>query len=123
MTNSEARIIHLEQLLAANADALLRLQQQVAALAQAVRTAQSAPYGGGGGGGLVFFINPVVISSGGSVTGVTIYANVGGTLTATSQTNATVWNMMASATVSTSGKYIVVGLNPDQTYSVITQSC
>jgi hypothetical protein len=77
----------------------------------------------GGGGGTVFYIQPIVIAAGGNYTGLTIYTLAAGTLTATVTTNATVYNRMAAATVATSGKYIVVGPNPDATWSCITQSC
>jgi len=99
-----------------------QLEREVAKLANQIQLVQGQS-GGSGGGGIVYFIAPIVIAAGGSVTGQTIELNVGGVLTATASTNATVWNMMASATVATSGKAIIVGTNPDGSYSVITQSC
>jgi uncharacterized protein involved in exopolysaccharide biosynthesis len=96
----------------------------VASVAQQIGQIQNQQGGvGSSGGSNVLFIDPVVISAGGNVTGQTLYWNIGGTLTSTGITTAVVYNMMASATVLTSGKYIIVGPNIDGTYSVITQSC
>ena len=96
-------------------------------LANAVGNVRALQMSGGGsssgGGGFVYFLNPIVIAPGGNVTGQTVYTNIGGTQTATSFTSATVYNEMASATTATSGKIIIVGPNPDGTWSVITQSC
>jgi len=100
-----------------------QLEREVAKLANQIQLVQGQSGGFSGSGGIVYFIAPIVIAAGGSVTGQTIELNVGGVLTATASTNATVWNMMASATVATSGKAIIVGTNPDGSYSVITQSC
>ncbi len=74
----------------------------------------------GSGGGVIYSMVGVVIAVGGSVTGATVNALVGGSPTAVS-TNATVYNQMQSATVVT--KTIMLGQNPDGTFSVITQSC
>ena len=73
-----------------------------------------------GGGGLCFSMVGVVISAGGNVTGATVNALVGGATQAV-DTNATVYNQMQSATVVT--KTIMLGQNPDGTYSAISQSC
>ncbi|HMF38322.1 MAG TPA: hypothetical protein VKF17_16885 [Isosphaeraceae bacterium] len=101
-----------------------QLQRQVANLANQIQQVQGQQGGSGtGSGGIVYFLNPIAISPGGSVTGQTIWVNLGGTQTASGYTNATVYNEMASATVATSGKIIIVGPNPDGTWSVITQSC
>jgi hypothetical protein len=99
-TNLEGRLIHLEQLLTAQADALLRLQQQVAALQQAVRVTQSSPYGAGGGGnGTYWATNPSAVSAatGSTIAGLTpstftsnIYYDAGGTMTL-QQSSATVY--------------------------------
>lgn len=80
------------------------------------------PAGGqqGGGGGMVFSMVGVVISAGGNVTGATVNALVAGATVAVS-TNATVYNQMQAATVVT--KTIMLGQNPDGTYSAISQSC
>ncbi len=78
---------------------------------------------GGSGGGLWYCITATYIPAGGSIPGLTILVNIGGTLTATAYTNATVYNMMAFATVAFTGKTIVVAPNPDGTFSVISQSC
>lgn len=102
---------------------LANLKAQVAKLQSDLANQQLGGGGNSSGGGIVYFVNPVVISAGGNVTGQTIYVNIGGTQTATASTNATVYNEMASATVATSGKVIIVGPNPDGSYSVITQSC
>jgi len=104
----------------------LALQQQaqiVSGLQSALANQQQGGYANPGGGGTVYFLNAIAIGAGGSVTGQTIYVNMGGVQTATAYTAATVYNEMASATVATSGKIIIVGLNPDNTWSVITQSC
>ncbi len=101
-----------------------QLSRQIANLANQLQQTQGQSGGGGtGGGGIVYFIAPIVIAAGGSVTGQTILVNIGGILTATAATAAVVWNMMAWATVATAGKNIIVGTNPDGSYSVITQSC
>ena len=80
------------------------------------------PAGGqpGGGGGVCYSMVGVVISAGGNVTGATVNALVGGATTAVN-TNAKVYNQMQSATVAT--KTIMLGQNPDGTYSAISQSC
>jgi len=123
MTNAEARIVHLEQLLRKDELAIATLQAAVAALQQAVRTGQASPYSGSSGGGSgVYSIPAVVISAGGNVTGQTVSTLIGGSLT-TVNANATVYNQMAVATVATSGKTIMVGANADGTYSAISQSC
>ena len=62
----------------------------------------------------------VVIAAGGNVTGATVNALVGGSTIAVS-TNATVYNQMQVDTVATNT--IMLGLNPDGTYSAISQSC
>ena len=62
----------------------------------------------------------VVIAGGGSVTGATVNALIGGSTQAVS-TNATVYNQMQAATVVT--KTIMLGQNPDGTFSAISQSC
>ncbi len=98
--------------------ALQQLGQVVSGLQSAQANQQQ-----GGNSGIVYFLNPVAISAGGNVTGQQLYTNIGGTQTAAGGATATVYNEMASATVATSGKIIIVGPNPDGTYSVITQSC
>ena len=100
------------------------LLAQVQSLATQIAGLQSSAGGGNQGGGVItYYIDPIVISAGSSQTGLTIYTLIGGSLTATGTTNATVYNGMASATVATSGKNIIVGPNPDGTWSTITQSC
>ena len=91
--------------------AIGRLQQ----LANDAASSQKA-----GGGGVCYSMVGVVISAGGNVTGATVNALVGGSTQAMS-TNATVYNQMQAATVVT--KTIMLGLNPDGTYSAISQSC
>ena len=102
-----------------------RLQLWVSDIEQAVGRLQQPqvnPAGGqhGSGGGLCYSMVGVVISAGGNVTGATVNAFVGGATQAVS-TNATVYNQMQAATVVT--KTIMLGLNPDGTYSAISQSC
>jgi hypothetical protein len=70
----------------------------------------------------VWSIPAVVIAAGGNVTGQTVSALSAGSLV-TAFTNATVYNQMAAATVSTTGKTIMVGANGDGTFSAISQSC
>ena len=74
----------------------------------------------GGGGGLTYSMVGVVIAAGNHVTGATVNALVGGSTQAVS-TNATVYNQMQADTVVT--KTIMLGQNPDGTYSAISQSC
>ena len=120
MTNAEARIVHLEQEFRQLSVTLGQMQAQIAANQQAVRTSQPGnPYGQTGGGG-IFIMAGVVIGAGGSVTGATVDYVIGGSAIVAS-TNATVWNMMQAATVS--GKTIVLGLNPDGSFTAISQSC
>jgi hypothetical protein len=83
-------------------------------------SASGGGQGNGGGGGTIYSMVGVVIAAGGSVTGATVNALVGGVTTAVS-TNATVYNQMQSATVVT--KTIMLGQNPDGTFSAISQSC
>ena len=103
--------------------ALQQLGQVVSGLQSALANLQQGVYGSGSGGGIVYFLNPVFIAAGGSVTGQQLYLNIGGTQTPTGGATATVYNEMASATVAYAGKAIIVGPNPDGSYSVITQSC
>lgn len=88
-----------------------RLQQ----LVNDVAGSQQKP----GGSGLCYSMVGVVIAAGGSVTGATVNALVGGSTTAVS-TNATVYNQMYAATLATG--IIMLGGNPDGTYSVLPQS-
>lgn len=60
------------------------------------------------------------ISSGGHISGQTLYVRTGGT-TKDVNTDATIYNNYGSATVAT--KVMCVSLNPDGTYSVVAQSC
>lgn len=114
----EARFERLLLDLAAAQAAIANLQTQIAGLQQG-----GSGQGQSGGGGTVFFIQPIVIAAGGNQTGLTIYTLIAGTLTATGTTNATIYNGMAAATNATAGKNIIVGPNPDGTWSTITQSC
>ncbi len=97
-----------------------QLAAQVAGLASQLANQQLGQLQQGGGGGNVYSMVGVVIAAGGSVTGATVNVLVGGSTTAVS-TNATVYNQMQAATVVT--KTIMLGQNPDGTFSVITQSC
>ena len=97
------------------------LKAQVASLNNQLQAMQSQGGNGqSGGGGLCFSMVGVVIAAGGNVTGATVNALVAGSTQAVS-TNATVYNQMQSATVAT--KTIMLGVNPDGTYSAISQSC
>ena len=102
---------------------LLSLADMQAAIGRVQQPSYASGGGNPGGGGAgVYSIPAVVISAGGSVTGQTVSALVGGALV-TVNASGTVYNQMHSATVATSGLTIMVGSNPDGTYSVITQSC
>ena len=120
MTNAEGRIIHLEQELRKIALALSALQDAVAALQQAVRTQQQSPFPGAGGGGGLYEMTGVVIAAGGNVTGQTVKQRVGATV-ATVSTNATVYNDMGQPTIASN--LIILSLNPDGSFTVVTQSC
>jgi hypothetical protein len=76
--------------------------------------------GGQSGGGIVYSMVGVVISAGDKVTGQTVNVLVGGSPVPVS-TNATVYNQMQAASIATNT--IMLGLNPDGTYSAISQSC
>jgi len=99
------------------------VQRQLKQALQQIANNQMGPGGYPGGGlGTIFYIAPVVIAAGNSVTNQTVYALIGGT-TYTVTTTATVYNVMAQATVATSGKNIICGPNGDGSYLAITQSC
>jgi len=89
-----------------------RLQQ----LANDVAGSQQKP----GSSGVCYSMTGVVIAAGGSVTGATVNTLVGGS-TQMVTNSATVYNQMQAATVVT--KTIMLGVNPDGTYSAISQSC
>ncbi len=102
---------------------LLLIQDMQAAIARLQQPSASSGGGNQGGGGAgVYSIPAVAITAGGSVTGQTVSALVGGSLV-TVNASGTVYNQMHSPTVSTLGLTIMVGANPDGSYSVITQSC
>ena len=96
------------------------LKRQLASLNNQLQALQGQGGNGQGGGVTVYSMAGVVIAAGGNVTGATVNALVGGSTQAVS-TNATVYNQMQAATVVT--KKIMLGLNPDGTYSAISQSC
>jgi hypothetical protein len=103
----------------------LALQQALRDIAALQSQLANAGQGNGnpsGGSGLVFTIAPIVISAGGNATGQTVKALVSGSSTPLPGTY-TVYNQMNAPTVSTANKTIIVGGNPDGTFSVITQSC
>ena len=108
----EYRFEQMRLMLQQLAQAVEGLQSQLANLEQGQQPS--------GGGGLCYSMVGVVISAGGNVTGATVNAFVGGATQAVS-TNATVYNQMQAATVVT--KTIMLGVNPDGTYSAISQSC
>ncbi|MGZ3395921.1 MAG: hypothetical protein ACXVB2_17485 [Isosphaeraceae bacterium] len=114
--------IALRQLEARYERLLLLIGDMQAAIGRLQQLANNAGGSGqnGGGGGAVFSMTGVVIAAGGSVTGATVYALVAGATVAVS-TNAKVYNQMQSATVIT--KTIMLGANPDGTFSAISQSC
>jgi hypothetical protein len=89
-----------------------RLQQ----LANDAAGSQQKP----GSGGVCYSMVGQVIAAGSSATGVTVNAMYAGS-TYAANTNATVYNQMQSATAAT--KTIMLGANPDGTYSAISQSC
>jgi hypothetical protein len=74
----------------------------------------------GGGGGVIYSMVGVAIAAGRSITGATVNAMYAGS-TYAANTNATVYNQMQADTVVT--KTIMLGVNPDGTYSAISQSC
>ena len=119
MTNAEGRIIHLEQQLRQIGLVLATMQDQIAAAQQATRTGQQNPYPGSGGGGM-YEMTGVVIAAGGNVTGQTVKQRVGATVVTTSA-NATVYNDMGQPTVASN--LIILSLNPDGSFTVVTQSC
>ncbi len=101
------------------------LQAAIGRLQQPMYNAAGGGFGGSSGGGVIYSMVGVVIAAGtiaapGSVTGATVYVQVGGSGTVAS-TNATVYNEMQAATVASNT--IKLGLNPDGTFSVISQSC
>jgi hypothetical protein len=94
---------------------------------QAARAEQNVQFamgtgGAGSGGAASFYYMPsgAVISAGGNLTGQSVYTYGGGGSSLYSST-ATVYNLMGSATVS--GTVLVLGINPDGTFSVVSQSC
>ncbi len=93
--------------------------QVISGLQSALANLQQGGFTGSGGGG-IFIMAGVVIAAGASVTGATVDWVIGGT-GIVANANATVWNMMQSATVS--GNTIVLGANPDGSFTVISQSC
>jgi hypothetical protein len=120
MSVTEQRIIRLEQLVGRLQAQLASDETTIAALQQALRTGQQgSPFGQGGGTGC-YSMAGVVIAAGGSVTGQTVNLLVNGSATSIS-TNATVYNQMQAATVA--GKTIMLGQNPDGTFSAVSQSC
>jgi hypothetical protein len=97
------------------------LQGQVASLIGQIQSLQGGnQQPQGTGSGLIFSMVGVVINAGSYVTGATVNALVGGSTVAFS-TNAKVYNQMQAATVVTNT--IMLGMNPDGTFSAISQSC
>ena len=119
MTNLEGRIVNLEQQLRQNALLLATIQAQIAAAQQATRSGQQSPLPGAGGGS-IYEMTGVVIAAGGNVTGQTVKQRVGATVVTTSA-NATVYNDMGQPTVASN--LIILSLNPDGSFTVVTQSC
>jgi hypothetical protein len=100
--------------------AFQQLTLSVAGLQSALANQQQGGFPSGGGGGVIYSMVGVVITAGGSVTGATVNALVGGSATALPGIY-TVYNQMQAATVAT--KTIMLGQNPDGTFSAISQSC
>ncbi len=121
-----ATVNRLEQLEARFERLRLDLQDTQRKLKQALQQIREmgAKYtpSGGSGSATIFSIEPIVIAAGGNVTGQMVYALQGGSSVAVN-TSATVYNQMAAATVSTSGKTILVSPNGDGTFTAVTQSC
>jgi hypothetical protein len=114
------RLMEAERLIMELRARLASIEQRVAENTQSVGKVWGISYGdgGGGSGAFVYTIAPIVIAPGGNVTGQTV-STILGTLPGTY----TVYNIMAVATVATAGKTIIVGANPDGTFTAITQSC
>jgi hypothetical protein len=120
---NEARILEIERRLNSLGRQLEAIAQKLTAVQQEARLGWMQPWTGRTSDPAgIYYIDAVVISAGGNVTGKTVYYLAGGTQT-TATTNGTIYNKMASATVSTSGKTIIVGPNGDGTYIAISQSC
>jgi len=98
------------------------LQAAVARLQQPSASSSGGQQGGGGAG--VYIMAGAIINPLGTppnyLTNQTVDWVIGGSAIVAS-TTATVYNMMGFATVS--GKMMVLGLNPDGSFTVITQSC
>ena len=99
---------------------LLILGDMQAAIGRLQQPSYNPGGGQSGGGGGIYIMAGQVIAAGASATGVTVDWVIGGTGIVAS-TTATVWNMMQSATVAS--KTIVLGANPDGSFTVISQSC
>lgn len=121
MSESIARVAILEQRSTQLARDLARALDRIARL-EAMLTQLGGTSSGSGGSGAGFYIDAVVISAGGNVTNQTVKYRVGGTVT-TLTTTATVYNEMAAATVSTSGKTIMVNPYGDGSFVAVSQSC
>ncbi len=96
------------------------MQAAIGRLQQLVNDLASSQQKGGGGGVTVYSMVGVVISAGGNITGATVNALVGGS-TSVVTTTGKVYNQMQADTVVT--KTIMLGANPDGTFSAISQSC
>lgn len=120
MTNAEGRIIHLEQQLRKLEALISTMRSEIAALQQAVRTGQQSPFPGAGGAGSLYEMIGVVIGAGGNVTGQTVKQRVGTTVVTVSA-NATVYNDMGQSTIASN--LIILSMNPDGSFTVVTQSC
>jgi hypothetical protein len=99
---------------------LLLIGDMQAAIGRLQQLANDAAGSQKSGGGVCYSMVGVVIAAGGSVTGATVNALVGGS-TQMVTNSAKVYNQMQADTVVT--KTIMLGINPDGTYSAISQSC
>ena len=131
MTNTEARIVHLEQQLRQLGVTLTTIQAQIAALQQAVRTAQSSSiYASSGGSGSSSDTGTPAttgfgslssgvpsIPAGGSASGVPVFDNNGNMINPA----ATIYNPFNVPTQG--GLPLILAQNPDGSFTVVGESC
>ena len=128
MNAAEQRIVHLEQLIAADEAAIANLQNQVAALNQAQRTGQASSPGAGGGGGSTYWCHsPGIAAATGSWPTLTpssgtadVYQDVAGTLTLFKASQTIRWFYKDA---STAGKLMAVTSCADGNWDGLLDSC
>lgn len=98
------------------------LQRKLTAAIQQVRNLQMTPVGVSSTGQNICYTDPVAIPAAGNLTGLTVYQLSGGNVI-TVNSNATVYNVMSSATSATVTSKIVVAPNGDGTYLAVSQGC